>query len=220
MNEAHPSFREILDVTERGDTDGAVVEHIQACQRCLRTSEVAGELIATMQRAATLDPVPADVHARALRQVQDELALADAGRRVGSVLQALVDELGARARRITAALAGDSFEAALATRAGAEISAAPRMLLYETDDFEITVSLAPSETSRSLDIAGQVTPHEGELPAGGVVGIRSGGQTVTCELSSYGEFTIDSVAAGELEIELALDTAIIRLAPIPTPDVA
>ena len=63
-----------------------------------------------------------------------------------------------------------------------------------------------------------MTPRRGELPDGGIVGVRAGENTVTSELSTFGVFSIDAIPSAELEIEVGVADSIIRLAPIPRPD--
>lgn len=211
MTTSHPSFEILLDLAEGRDVSGDVRAHVDGCATCRPLAASAEALIAAMENARQLDEVPSNTRSAAMHAIRGELGRIANAR--PHVLESFLRRLGDEARVLLAGLAGDSLQPSAATRSGGA-TAAPRMLLYETDGYEITVALSRAERG-TLDVSGQVTPMSGDLPDGGVVGLRVGDHTDQTSLSELGDFAFRSVPGGELELEVGVGMSLIRLAAIP-----
>jgi hypothetical protein len=216
MQSPHPSFEEILDAAEGRPDSESVAAHVAGCDTCRPVATRAASILAALSEARGLEEVPRELRDRALDAVRRELdGLRSAPHGAGGFLGDLVAHLRDTIETTIGTLVADSLQASAATRAGAEVTATPRMLLYETPDYDITLSIAAGPTAGILEIAGQVTPRAGELPTDGIAGIEVGDHTATSSLTAHGEFAFDAVPRGAIAVEIGLGGTIIRLEPIP-----
>jgi hypothetical protein len=112
---------------------------------------------------------------------------------------------GDRLREVLAVLVADSLTPSPVTRASA-VNAEPRVLLYETDAYAITVSYAVCEDPQKVDVRGQIIPRSrAELPEGGRVTLSAKKEEVEQELSAGGDFVFENqpTELGDLSIVLA-----------------
>lgn len=213
MTSPHPNFETLLDLAEGRRVPSIVRQHVSACEPCGSLAADVDALLATMTAARGLEEVPDEVRNRAMEAVRRELA--DRRAPVSHILERFIQRLGDDVRFLTALLAGDSLRMSPVTRGGSDEPATPRMLLYEADGYEVTVSVAAGERHGTVDVSGQITPSAGGLAEGGTAGLRVAKHTTTTALSEFGEFRFESVPSGELELEIGVGTSIIRLARIP-----
>jgi hypothetical protein len=116
-------------------------------------------------------------------------------------------------REVIAELIADSVEPSPVLRGVA--SAEPRMLLYETDAFSITLSLKPGQSPATRDWIGQVAPRGShELPPEGQAILRREGRQKTVWLSAYGEFAFREEPEGVSELSIAVGEYLVHL-PLP-----
>lgn len=118
-------------------------------------------------------------------------------------------------RLVTAMLVPEVLVPSPAVRGAA--TALPKLLVYETDSFSISLSFMGSPQSDRIKLVGQVVPKvASEIPAGGKVALWSDRETVFGDVNEYGEFTVESASRGELHMDILLGTESIQLSPIQT----
>lgn len=116
-------------------------------------------------------------------------------------------------RRLAATLRPVPLQPALAVRGPAV--AAPRLLIFETEEHTISLSISLSPAPGGARIIGGIAPKAGcTLASGGRVALYAGGQALTGEISSYGAFTLDGVPIGDLHLEINLGGDVIEISPI------
>ena len=207
MSEKHPSWREILEFVEPGPSRGRSLEpHLRSCSSCSRLAESARELLGLFAEARLPDP-PRHLVEATVTRILDELRGRSAEQPAGSLASDFVERAAQQVKDLAgavwASLVTDSLTANHAVRGSGESRA--RMLLYETEEVSIAVSLRPGSTSDRRDVRGQVTPkREGTLPPGGTARVAAAGKEIEAELSEFGEFTAADVPAGELLLTIGL----------------
>jgi len=207
MPERHPNWEEILDHVEAGEPDGSPVSrHLPGCASCTR---LAGEIrhVFEIIRHSRLAEPPREAVERAIAAVLNELAAEPAAgeRLLSGSLAAL--------REIWAALVGDSLALGAVVRAGG--TARERTLLFETDDYAITLSLTPAQPA-GFEVIGQVSPRaSNELPSGGRAVLTAAGATDERTLSPFGEFVFENASGAMTDLSIVLAGDRIRL-DLPT----
>ncbi len=207
---AHPDWKAILDAVERrGVPDPTVERHLAECPPCRETAEAARALLAGLDRARLPEPPPAWVE-RAVERVRAEAA----GR--ASAWDRIRERVARGLREVTAGLAADSLVPSTAVRGTADAS--PRLLLYETERFAISVSLTPGPEPGERDLLGQVTPRSGrQLPGNGRALLHGAGEVMEVTLTEFGEFSYRGIPAGPVSLALALGSELIRVGPFEAP---
>jgi hypothetical protein len=116
---------------------------------------------------------------------------------------------------IWATLSADSLQPSAAVR-GAD-DAMPRLLVYETADYSVSLSFVPAAEQGSTDIIGQVVPKSAlELPQGGQVQVRNRPELDAYRVSEFGEFRISGLARAEgTSLTVAFPEMRIHLGPLP-----
>jgi len=203
MTDRHPSWEEILDHLDAGEpADSPEHRHVSACASCSRLAEEIRRILAGMRAARLCEP-PRESVERAIAAVMRELAAQPRG-----LARVLSGPLAA-AGEIWARLVGDSLAAGAAVRGAA--GSRPRMLLYETDDFAITLSLAHVAPA-GMDVIGQVTPRgSAALPSGGRAVLTHAGRSEETPLSPFGEFVFENERAEVDDLSILLAGSRIRL---------
>lgn len=208
MRSKHPSWQEILDAIERPDGGESVLAHIDECPRCAAESEEARVLLETFDAAEVRDPSSALME-RTLEALRRELR---SRREAEAASTGPTGSLGAKIREVWATLVADSLKPSLAVRGATH--AVPRSLVYETDDFAISLSLGSRSTAKTMSVLGQLIPKRADsLPPGGRIELKAGGSLLQTQISEYGEFRFRDVPQAELEIGVCLGDYRILLTP-------
>ncbi len=217
MAAEHPDWESVLDYVEGRPAPGPANElerlqsHLKECPACARLAERAARLLARLEMARHQLPDPlqieagtASIRAELQRWGWPRAALAAAG-----WISAAVGAL----EEASAELLEDSWAASPALRAAA-VEDRPRMLLFETQAFSITLALQPRPGDGALRIRGQVTPLAApSLPTGGVAMVRWGDHQELAALSDHGEFSL--VCPGRVdglpELAVAVGESLVRV---------
>jgi hypothetical protein len=227
MKSKHASWEEIIDVLAGGASVAGLPEHLESCARCTARAGEVREILAALEDLTDSRPSPRLVEATWSRL--REVLAASAARRGRS--GGLLESLGKRMREVAASLVADSMRPSPAVRG--TVDAAPRTVVYETDDFAVSVSLSFGPDLESWDVSGrrpgdvrleeqsrgsirgQVIPRTADaIPEGGSVMLRAGGSLHEAHLSAHGEFGFRDVPKGDLEFLVLVGGVQIRLAPL------
>lgn len=204
----HTSLEDIL-AHLNGDAGAEWVEkHVSDCPRCADQEAEMRRLVENLRVAAAPGP-SAELVERTWRQI--------AGDEMPEVESSIIDQIvqaarsvGEELRELAARLVTDSLTPALAVR-GAGV-ASPRMLVYETEGYAISVAVTPGSDPECLAVQGQLVPKSStSIPAGGVARLQCGEQSWDTSLSEFGEFQFDDVPSGALEVGVTVGDALIRL---------
>ncbi len=233
----HPEWNDILAFVEaqraRGESHGAqsgaprwsaedLRVHLESCSQCARLAHQAEALLERLARARSHRPSPEQVAAATefvMAVFDQERSWPLAGLlRSGWPASALEALQGAWAR-----LVEDSWTMSPALRAST-VAAQPRMLLYETEAFTITVSLTPGPRDGTVGVRGQVTPRgasrrdaQQTAPSGeqGRAMLRCGEQERVASLEAFGAFSFASLPSPPkdepIRLAIALADTLIRL---------
>jgi hypothetical protein len=202
MTSEHATLEELLGhLVEHGRLPAAVHAHVATCATCGRTLERAERLLAAARVAPVAAP-SAEMIDRAWRRIARARLVDRAIARAGEALETVV-----------AALVGDSTEPSPAVRGAT--TAVPRVLVYETDDVGISISLAGHGESE-ITLKGQVMPrHDTSLPDGGRVVIAAGDHGVELSLGAFGEFDAGTLPRETLHLVFVIGSARIELPAVP-----
>lgn len=118
-------------------------------------------------------------------------------------------------RQVVAMLVPESLAFSTAVRSGE--GANPRLLVYETDQFTVSLAFDSPPESAVVALTGQVVPRVSQhLPAGGVVRVWNASGTAETALNEYGEFSLRSLRHGDLHMDIILGGDNIQISPIHT----
>ena len=95
---------------------------------------------------------------------------------------------------------------------------AAREMLYETDDFEIAVSLRPSGAG-TITLAGQVLSKDSsqiENKSARVDIVDEGDHIASCQLSNWGEFVFPDLVRGAYSLQIQLADRVLRINGLAT----
>jgi hypothetical protein len=127
----------------------------------------------------------------------------------------LRDALAGKWREITGILVQDSLAPSAAVRSAGV--AAPKLLVFETPDFLISLSFSGRPEAQRLEIIGQIAPRTADhLPPGGRIEVWSDSETNFGEINDRGEFALEEVPRGDLHIDILMGGDSIQLSPIHT----
>jgi hypothetical protein len=116
-------------------------------------------------------------------------------------------------RRVVAALAFDSQEQPQFAGLRA-VQTHVRRLLFQTENVEVDLEVAPSSASEQVRLAGQVTAG-GIDPSGGYLRLSTNGDEWLTELDETGEFWLDSLSPGAYRLEVVLRDRVIEVPVLP-----
>lgn len=229
----HLTWRQALDLVEGRSNGASSDRHLAECTSCRAQVAEAGEFVATLRFVAESTPAPeriANVLGR-LDHYGPELAGAihwarAEAERLSAVTPAAVsasESLLTRVRDrvlalVRATLVADSWSSAAAGVRGTS-TASPRILVYETVDYAVSLSLhlGPDPESLALDVIGQVSPKKGAgLPDGVLATLETvDGGSVASEVAPFGEFRFESLGSRPVRLELRLGDERIEVGPLP-----
>lgn len=203
----HFDWEEILDRLEgRHAAEPEFSAHLETCDPCQTLRSEARALLGAMTLAATPEP-SAILRARTWAQIASESARA----KLGSIAAGAM----AAAKEILATLVADSLQPSLAVRG--VTSAAPRLLVYETPEYSVSLSLQDSSASGRHDIVGNLMPKlAAEIPNGAHMQVEDHPELGSVPISEFGEFRIEGleVVPGTM---LAIDLPEMRIHVGPLP---
>jgi hypothetical protein len=216
MTSGHVEWSSLLDFIETGGAE-TVGAHLSACGPCAARAARLRRFLDVLQAASTEEPSD-ELIERTWRMIADarDVNAPDLG--WTEVVARLRERLAAGVRRVAASLVADSLVPSPGVRGAT--TATPRMLVYETDAYGISLALCQRPTT--YELRGQVVPRRGtELPRVRSASIQIDRWTRELILSEIGELRADDLPPGELRLALRLGNDEIALGPIrlgPTPE--
>ena len=228
MSQSHPDWDQILDHVEAeregqeravaskpaSDAQSDLIAHLSQCPHCAELVREAFGLIERLERARMHRPQARQI-ADTAAAVRAEFAQLAEWPRETLRARGWFANLRSGISEIWAELCDDSRELSPAMRA-AVVDAQPRMLLYETDAFSITVSIAQELEEEAIQVRGQVIPLGTEsIPDGSLALLRCGETQSEAPLADYGEFSFPTpcpIPPGETaQLAIALANRIVRI---------
>jgi len=203
----HYDWEQILDRVEgRIPSDPGFRSHLESCPACAGARAEAERLRDALLLAGAKEPGPLLVASTWAAILEDS---------VSRGVRDLASGIGAAAKELWATLTADSLAPSHAVRAADQ--ATPRLLVYETPDYSVSLSFIPTEEKGRTDILGQVVPKNAmELPEGGEVRIANRPDLEAYRMSEFGEFRISGLTRIEgSHLTLAFPEMRIHLGPLP-----
>jgi hypothetical protein len=117
------------------------------------------------------------------------------------------------ARRLLAALAFDSRVQPQFVGLRA-VQTRVRRLLFQAENIEVDLEMAPSSTSREVRLTGQVTAG-GTDPSGGLLRLSSADEEWLTQLDESGEFWLDGLTPGAYHLEVVVEDRLIDVPVLP-----
>jgi hypothetical protein len=208
MMAKHPSWEDILAHLSDDAGSGATADHLRDCSSCTSQAAEIRRLLENLRVAAGQGPSPELVERTWRRISGDEMPEVEAS--IIDQIARVARSLGEGLRELGARLVTDSLTPAMAVR-GTGV-ASPRMLVYETDGYAISVAVSPGSDPELRAVQGQLVPKSStSIPPGGVARLQCGTQGWEVSLSEFGEFQFDDVSPGALEISVTVGDAVIRM---------
>jgi hypothetical protein len=181
-------------------------KHLEACETCSSSRRWLDALARGFELAAIPQPSPELVDA-AWARIREEQREPVRGRERGAA-----ERLREGIREVLATLTRDSLAPGFAVRS-ADV-AAPRLLVFETADFAISVSL--DRSAETVDVHGQIVPKGKRSAAlAGTVRVHAGGRTLEAALSSFGEFAFETLPMQPLTLAIEIGETRIGLSVNP-----
>ena len=117
------------------------------------------------------------------------------------------------ARRLVAALA---FDTRLQPQFVGLRAAAThvRRLLFQAENIEVDLEMAPSSTSNEIRLAGQVAAR-GADPSGGILRLSTVDREWQAELDDSGEFWIENLVPGAYRLEILFRDRVVEVPVLP-----
>ncbi len=154
----------------------------------------------------TLDSPPPEVRRRLLAVFEKR-----------TETQAREDQRPSALRRLVASLTFDSgLETATAGVRGPAMRGSRRQLVYTTDVADIVLDVLTSNARvETVDVGGQVLPHDDEEPGSFHVRLLDGAsEVVVAATDEIGEFSFGAVPSGTYEILFGTDRVEILMSPV------
>jgi hypothetical protein len=208
MTGKHFEWEQILDRVEgRLPMDAEFQSHLDGCPACAAARSDAERLRDAMLVAGAPEPGTLLIARTWAAILEDSVS-----RRVREAASGI----RSAARELWATLTADSLVPSAVVRSGDH--ATPRLLVYETPDYAVSLSFIPTEEKGRTDILGQVVPKNAmELPEGGEVHIANRPELEAYRMSEFGEFRIAGLTCIEgSHLTLAFPEMRIHLGPLPT----
>lgn len=204
MSGAHATLETFLaHLAEARIIPDALRTHAKSCPVCAERLRSAERLFGAADVASLSTPSP-ELVARTWDRIAHARALDAAARALGHAGE-LID-------RVVARLAGDTMTPTPALRGST--TATPRVLVYETPDVGISLSLGEPGAD-GIHVKGQVMPRrEDVLPEGGraLVGVRA--ELREAPIGELGEFDLGVLPAETLHLVFTLGSMRIELPPV------
>ena len=115
---------------------------------------------------------------------------------------------------LVANLVADSLTPSHAVR-GTSL-ASPRLVVYETTEFSVSLSLSPIQKEGGLEILGHVMPKLADsIPPGGRAILRGASAPTVTPLSKHGEFRFAAAGGKKVRIDVEIGKYRIVVGPLP-----
>lgn len=211
MNARHVDWRQIVDALENKQSLGPEqAAHMRECSACAQRVTEAQALLSLLSEARLPD-APPEMRARALASLHAALS-GEAQARAGAP-ERLATQLGrvfGSLCEVWGVLTADSLRPDPALRG--TVTAAPRMLRYETDDFAVTLGLSDEADASTRCLRGQVSPLRcGGVPSPGWVAASLATGSAEGPLSANGEFLLRGLRSEASDLSIAFGETVIRL---------
>jgi hypothetical protein len=205
MTSSHPSWEALVaHVFEGAPLDDP--RHAAGCERCTSSLAWLDRLARGLELASVPEP-SAELVDAAWARIRDANARGLEGR-LASLAAHAKNEL----REVMAVLTRDSLALDLAVR-GTSL-AAPRLLVFETAGFAITISLR--DEAERIDLRGQVVPKDsGVTTLAGSVTVSTQDGPRSTALSAFGEFGFERLPRHPLTLSAEIGETRIRLTVDP-----
>lgn len=206
----HLSFARLVEISEAAaGTDSGEARHLETCTRCADEFARARALLGSLYIVGAPAPSPELMARTWTRMVKEHEAIG-----ASTTPQGILDAI----RDVFARLVADSLRPALAVRGSGSSTAVPRLLVYETVEYTVSVSMAASggKTPNRFDLTGTVMPKDAPLlPSGGRVSVVDSEVTAS-PLAEFGEFRLPATAIGDATFLLVeFPDLRIRVGPLP-----
>jgi len=232
----HASWKEALDFAERRTE--VCPGHPQNCLDCTAAVREAQECVRSLRFLASLRPHDRGWADRAWDQIvalagsptwsslRSEIQWAEdeAGRLSGDsgagpgIGQHVVDAARGAFQAVRATLLADSWTDMAGAVRGNSL-AAPRVLVYETDAYTVSLSYQPGPDPKrtEIDVLGQVTPRRGtSLPAESRAALRAGPHPeIVVPVDACGEFRFTALHKTPRRLLLTVGRDQIEMVPLP-----
>lgn len=176
-------------------------------------SEEMREVIWALELAscASVDSVTAD---GIWREVKRRAAVRP-GAEVIRTARTIWGEVSRGLREVVATLDQRTLRPAAAVRSAGEDR--PRVLIYETDQYAVSLTFSGAPEATRVSMIGQIVPKAAtSIPEGGRVAVFSDRETSLAAVNEFGEFSVSGVRRGSLHMDLLLGTESIQISPIET----
>lgn len=120
---------------------------------------------------------------------------------------------GRTVREVVASLAHDATALPAEALRGSA-TATPRMLVYETES--IAISLRLQHEGDRVSLRGQLIPRDDRAALEGAqVEVTCEAELTSAAVTEFGEFELDDLPRGPLDLVVGVDDQVIRLSPLP-----
>lgn len=213
MRTNHLEWSDLVRWMESGEGANSELEsHLLTCRRCARQAVEVRRLLSTLNDARLPSPPPELVERTVRRVRREATAAAGASAEPESVgpVHGLPGPLRSL-REVWAVLVGDSLRPSPALRGGGPEPS--RVMVFETDEYSIALSIEKISTGAPTGVRGQVVPRgDRPLPPHGCVRAMLREHEISTDVSEFGEFLLEETSTSSIEgIDLVLGESLIRI---------
>ena len=229
----HLTWRQILDLLEGSDLSDSRAAHLRTCTTCAELGAEAEHLNEAFRFSREMTP-SADLVTRVVARLDpygpelvQEVEWARAEAEALSRPQGTIAESGdswatrvrsAVAKVFSATLAADSWTGSAVAVRGSS-TASPRILVYETADHTVSISihLGPDPQDLVLDLVGQMAPKRGSALPPGIVAhlVTADGAGAEALVQPFGEFRFETLRSQPTRLTIDFGTDRIDIGPLP-----
>lgn len=205
----HMRWMEVLDHVEAGGPSGPHADHLRRCRSCRQMEIDATAILGALPIAGL--PSPSDDLIEGTWRRMTAIAMGGASAEQQQGETGGLAALRGRLREIWAVLVSPPLVPSHAVRG----TATPRLMMYETDEFVVSISISEGSARMTRELLGKVIPRVAtRLPEKGRVILRQSGREETGDLSEFGGFRFVDIPSGEIAISIEVASALIRIPPI------
>jgi hypothetical protein len=192
----HIPWADIVEYVDSGEASPHFLEHLRECESCSQSHEQVRKLVGAMRIAGHPDP-----SGELILTTWSRIQALDSSQRDRADARDVIDSVKDKLREIWATLAPDALAPSLAVRG--TTSASPRLLVYESDDYAISLSFSLKGDGRTMDILGKVIPRTSAyIPPGGHVILFEDDSEHEAELEEYGGFRFGDICRGPIRVDV------------------
>lgn len=193
----HVTFAEMAEYVDSGRAPSKhFLNHLQECATCSELEREIRNLIGAMRISG--HPEPSD---DLIRSTWKRIQSLGSGEE--AVVRELIGTVREKLREVWATLAPDALAPSLAVRG--TTSASPRLLVYESEDYAISLSFTFSRECQAMDILGKVIPKTStQIPPEGRVVLYEDDSEHEAELGEHGGFRYTQIRRGPIRLDIEL----------------